>query len=65
MKFAFQYNPDTKRLSYNQHSLSKVNAAAIALNDGLNPYASLVFRAAEDLTTTLQGSTTFPFALVR
>ncbi|KAJ3178637.1 hypothetical protein HDU87_003460 [Geranomyces variabilis] len=56
-KFAFQFNPDTKKLSYNQHTLSKIYAAAIATDDGRNPYASLVFRAGDEVTNSLQGST--------
>ncbi|KAI8908289.1 hypothetical protein DFJ77DRAFT_513701 [Powellomyces hirtus] len=56
-KFAYQYNPEKKRITYSEKHLQKAHDAAVRQNDYDNPYASLMVRGPKDLGPILQATT--------
>ncbi|KAI8820981.1 uncharacterized protein EV422DRAFT_528632 [Fimicolochytrium jonesii] len=56
-KFAYQYNPEKKKIIYNENHLKKLHHAATELNDYDNPYATLMIRGPKDLGPQLQATT--------
>ncbi|KAJ3012483.1 hypothetical protein HKX48_006262 [Thoreauomyces humboldtii] len=56
-KFAYQYNPEKRKLTYSAKYLEKVHNDAIKVNDYDNPYGALMVRGPKDMGPFLQATT--------